>query len=580
VSLYKNPFEYEQATTLTPTFVKEVFIEDHNFTRFIQSNRNVFLVGERGSGKSMTLLFNSIAVQRLNRDTPLEPAEAEFLGVYIPCNTTLTHKKEYELLADPALAAIISEHFMVLGIAYAIAHDLSLLANGVGIESDREFRDELAYVLGADLMPDQSTPKAFMKYVQRESRRSQIALNALRLDEFRQAAFTFASLVLPLLQAVRRSPHLEKAHFLLLIDDAHDLNPYQKAALNSWLAYRDRSAFSFKVAVADVLGYDYRTASGGVILEGHDFLTVDLQKPFQSPASDFGKLARDVVRKRLSTVGVTATAEQFFPISDDFRQDLDRCRKEAEAEAEERYPGEASRKRQRDYIYKYARVKYFRDRAVRANLPPYSGFDTITHVSTGVIRNLLMPCYWMYDAMYSELSESKRDQLIGVIPPEVQSKVLHDQSERLWRWIESSLSSSIDNCTLEDGQRVFKLLDNLGELFRRRLLKARSEPRALAFSVSGMTQEFEVDVMRILNIARRAQLIYFRSGPAKDEGRRETYYVPNRMLWPVRGLDVVGQHARASLKARDVWAAANGTSFLFTDEDRADNQSELFDVQD
>ncbi len=122
-----------------------------------------------------------------------------------------------------------------------------------------------------------------MKYVQRESRRSQLALNALRLEEFRQTAFTFSSLVLPLLQAARRPPHLENVHFLLLIDDAHDLNPYQKAALNSWLAYRDRSAFSFKVAVADVRGYDYRTTSGGEILEGHDFLTIDLQKPFQMP---------------------------------------------------------------------------------------------------------------------------------------------------------------------------------------------------------------------------------------------------------------------------------------------------------
>jgi hypothetical protein len=316
-----------------------------------------------------------------------------------------------------------------------------------------------------------------------------------------------------------------------------------------------------------------------VILEGHDFLTIDLQKPFQSAASDFGKLARDVVKKRLSSIGVTATAEQFFPISDDVGRDLDRCHKEAESEAEARYPGPSNKKRRWDYVYKYARVKYFRDRSTRANLPSYSGFDTITHVSTGVIRNLLMPCYWMYDAVYSELPEGKRDGPIEVIPPEVQSSVLVNQSQRLWRWIESSLSSSIDNCTLEDGRRVYNLLDKLGELFRHRLLKAKSEPRALAFSISGMTREYEGDVMRVLNIARRAQLLYFRSGPAKDEGRRETYYVPNRMLWPVRGLDVVGQHARASLKAREVWSAANGAAFPFAEDERSDDQPELFDDQ-
>jgi hypothetical protein len=577
MSTYKNPFEYEQATTLTPDFVREVFIEDHNFTRFIQSNRNIFVVGERGSGKTMTLLYNSASVQRLKADASGRPLDTNIIGVYIPCNTTLTHKKEYELLNDQLLAAVISEHFMVLGIAHAIASALQALPEGCNVSTSNELREELAYVIGADLIPDRPVLDAFMMYLQRESRRSQIALNALRLDEFRATAFTFSSLVLPFLQAARHCSDIERSHFLLLIDDAHDLNSYQRATLNSWLAYRDRSLFSFKIAVADALGYDYRTSSGGVILEGHDFLTIDLQKPFQSATSDFGKLAREVVEKRLQNIGVTLSADDFFPISADFERDLERCRVEVEAEADRLFPGPGNKKPKRDYVYKYSRVKYFRERASQANLPPYSGFDTITHVSTGVIRNLLMPCYWMYDRVYSELSGAKRQVPVAAIPADVQSRVLHDRSDRLWRWIDTSLSSSIDNCTMEDARRIYRLLDNLGDLFKRRLLKAKSEPRALAFSISMMTNEVENDIMRILNISRRAQLIYFRSGPAKDEGRRETYYVPNRMLWPIRGLDVVGQHARVSLKARDVWAAASGTAFPFADEA---NQQELFDGED
>ena len=126
MSSYKNPFEYEQATTLSPDFVRDVFIEDHNFTRFIQSNRNIFLVGERGSGKSMTLLYNSVAVQRLRAQATNRPLDQTYVGIYVPCNTTLTHKREYELVDDP-LAAVISEHFMALGIAYAIAEGLTHL---------------------------------------------------------------------------------------------------------------------------------------------------------------------------------------------------------------------------------------------------------------------------------------------------------------------------------------------------------------------------------------------------------------------------------------------------------------------
>jgi hypothetical protein len=201
---YSNPFEYEQATALTPEFVKRVFIEDHNFTRFIQSTRNIFLIGERGSGKSMTLLYNSAAVQGLKKSDP----DPSYVGVYIPCNTTLTHKKEYELLPEPGLAGVISEHFMVLGIAYAIAQALSSLPREVGIDTDAKLRDELGYVFDEKLPAQNGQPltQALMLYFQRESRRSQIALNGLRRDEFRAKAFTFSTLVLPILQAFRRMP--------------------------------------------------------------------------------------------------------------------------------------------------------------------------------------------------------------------------------------------------------------------------------------------------------------------------------------------------------------------------------------
>ena len=93
---YQNPFEYEQATTLPRDFVNQVFIEDHSFTRFIQSTRNVFLSGERGSGKSMTLLYNSLTFRESKKRTPVEDG-TDYLGIYIACNTALTHKREWEL---------------------------------------------------------------------------------------------------------------------------------------------------------------------------------------------------------------------------------------------------------------------------------------------------------------------------------------------------------------------------------------------------------------------------------------------------------------------------------------------------
>jgi hypothetical protein len=570
MSDYKNPFEYEQATTLTRDFVNTVFIENHSFTRFIQSTRNVILSGERGSGKSMTLLYNSLSFRTAQNHS----GEQEHLGIYIPCNTTLTHKREFELFDSKEFPPLVSEHFMVLGIAHAIATELDAVPALLDAEADAQLREELEYVLGIQLASSGTALRTFMLYLEKESTRSQTALNALRHDEFRASAYTFSSLVHPFLLALRRTARFRESHFLLLFDDAHDLNIHQKRTLNSWLAYRDRSAFSFKVAVADLLAYDFQTVSGSTILEGHDFLVIDLQKPFQSSGSDFGKMARDVIEKRLLSVGVQVTADAFFPQSRDFEADMELCREETEREAALRYPDPSDTKKRRDYVYKYARVKYFRGRNPKSNLPPYAGMETIAHLSTGVIRNLLMPCYWMYDAVYSERPLTQGELIVSV-SPEVQSKVIHNQSARLWHWMQHSLVSSIENCTLADSNRIFQFFDNLGVLFRARLLQEASEPRAIAFSVSGWNDDLELNLRPLLAICRRAQLLYFREGAAKDEGRRETYYVPNRMLWPIRGLDVVGQHARVSLKARDIWAAANGTAFAYASSEVI--QGGLFD---
>ena len=76
------------------------------------------------------------------------------------------------------------------------------------------------------------------------------------------------------------------------------------------------------------------------------------------------------------------------------------------------------------------------------------------------------------------------------------------------------------------------------------------------FTISEREYEHYDKLEEILKIARKAQILYTRTGSAKDRGRRETYYVPNRILWLDRGLDPNGQHARVSIKAQHLWKAA------------------------
>ena len=80
----------------------------------------------------------------------------------------------------------------------------------------------------------------------------------------------------------------------------------------------------------------------------------------------------------------------------------------------------------------------------------------------------------------------------------------------------------------------------------------------------------------LTELLRKAQLLYIRSGPAKDDGKRETYYVPNKILWPIRGLDPHGQHARVSIPADVLWDAAEGEKIDLKPDSQDNEQMELW----
>ncbi|MBR4912685.1 MAG: hypothetical protein IKZ54_07595 [Bacteroidales bacterium] len=549
-----NPFEYEAANNLKQEDIIDYYIEDFNFSRFIQSTKNIFLIGERGSGKTMALLYNSFPIQyAIQKKAGI--VSFEKIGIHIPCNTPLFMKKEYLLIPDDYKKAIICEHYLVLSILYSIANTLNEIEEIVnetnGIKEN--LFNELEYVW--DIQLDRTSKtfySAIMKFINREAITTQRKINAFDSDSFYENALSFSSSVLPFLQMMREINLLSKTHFLLMIDDAHDMNEYQIKALNSWIAYRDHSLFSFKVATVKVDRPTRITSTGGSILEGHDFITVDMEQAYQNEETDFYKLSKRIIEKRLERIGVSSTAEEFFPMNSSMQKDLERCREEARRIGMEKY-GEEKTKSVSDFVYKYQRAIYFRNRSDKANKPPYSGFETIVDISTGVVRNLLDPCYWMYDSV---MNTEKNN--IEYISPLIQTNIIIDRSQRMWDTLQSGLDKVVNNCSSEDAKRILNLFKNLMVLFSHRLKMEISEPRAIVFSIS-QTDAYPdkyTSIISLLKIAQRAQYLYTRMGVGKDKGKQETYYVPNRLLFPFYGLDPHGQYARVSLKATVLYNAA------------------------
>ena len=275
---------------------------------------------------------------------------------------------------------------------------------------------------------------------------------------------------MPLLSLCRRTiSSLSNSHFLLLIDDAQALNEGQIKTLNSWIAFRDHSLFSFKVATTKVARTTRTTISGGSILEGHDYSTIDLERPLHNRNTGFYRLASLIIKRRLADVGIDVTPADFFPENPKMVEDLSIAKEKTKTAAFEKFGPSASSKRIGDYVYKNYRARYFKDRPSQANRPPYSGFETLVYISTGVIRNLLEPCYWMFDRVISEKRDNDTAQ-IEFIPPTVQTEIILERSDDAWARLRERLSNDIEGCTVADGQRAFKLVSALAAHFRERLL--------------------------------------------------------------------------------------------------------------
>ncbi len=572
-----NPFEYEAANNLKPEDIIDYYIEDFNFSRFIQSTKNIFLIGERGSGKTMSLLYNSFPIQYAigKKDGKVS---FEKIGIHIPCNTPLFMKKEYLLIPEDYKKAIICEHYLVLSILYSIANTLNEIEEIVSETNDvkEKLYDEIEYIW--DVQLDRTSPtfyNAIMKFVNREAITTQRKINTFDSDSFYENALSFSSSVLPFLQMMREINLMSGTHFLLMVDDAHDMNEYQIKALNSWIAYRDHSLFSFKVATVKVDRPTHITSTGGSILEGHDFITVDMEQAYQNEETDFYKLSKRIVEKRLQRIGVSSTAEEFFPMNSSMKKDLEECREEARRIGIEKY-GEKKKNSVSDFVYKYQRAIYFRNRKDKANKPPYSGFETIVDISTGVVRNLLDPCYWMYDSVMNTEKSN-----IRFITPQIQTNIIIERSQRIWETLQNGLDKVVNNCSAEDAKQILNLFKNLMELFAKRLKLDISEPRAIVFSISQVDSfpEKYASIIRLLKIAQRAQYLYTRIGVAKDKGKQEIYYVPNRLLFPNFGLDPHGQYARVSLKTTDLYNAAlyNHPIPMDSFDDRNEPQQLLID---
>jgi len=531
----ENPFIHDAATNLPKDVIAALYI-DVDKSEIIMSQRNVFVEGYRGSGKSMLLKHNSFSM-RYDREQKLD-----FIGIYISCLSPYFLKREHELIDNPFRSSIVAEHILVLSMAQNLSE--TLLQNSfLDATEDELISKELQFYFDLKF----SSINDFSKYINKELYATQECLNKSP-EDFYSNARTFSSLILPMIDSMRAADKLKDTRISFLIDDGQLLSISQKKCLNSWLSYRDTSKINFKVAITSKKEYLFYTNTESVILENHDYITIDLEKNFFGEGTDYYDFAKKIIEKRLEFCETeTKKADEFFPQDKKFTKDIEEIRS---AFIKGQYPElkDKTEEERKSRASKFDRAIYFRLRLEthKANNPTivYTGFDSLVNISTGVIRNLLIPC----SAMYSNEKENSASGIVNYIQPKTQYSAIIEESKKKWEYIKL-LGIQIDGCDDDLALQIERLLRSFGNKLKAILLDTSStEKQILTFTIEGLeNSRYNKQIKQILDIAEKAGLLYSRIGAGKNSNRT-VWYTPNRILWAELGLDPVGQNGRLNIK--------------------------------
>lgn len=532
-----NPFIHDAATNLSEEIISELYIDIED-SEMIESQRNVFVTGYRGSGKSMLLRHNTFSM-RYSRNQNLD-----FIGIYVSCMTPFFSQKEHLLVDDNFQKKIVDEHMLVLVMSINLIK--SIKKDFLSSDEESKIIQELKYYFDID----SSSLDDFYRFLNRELFNTQKETN-ISPETFYKNAYTFSSLIFPIVEALSSIDKLLNTRFSFLIDDGQLLSDFQKRSLNSWISFRDTRKINFKVAITSTKEYAFYTDTNSVILDNHDFVVVDLEKNFFGKETNYFEFAKKIIERRLQKFGFkNHKAEEFFPEDVNFEKKIDEIKEnfikgnypELKDQTEEYRKTKAS---------KYTRAIYFRERLEkpRSNNPTtaYTGFNTLVNISTGVIRNLLIPCSTMYEY---EKNKSKLDK-VEYIHSKTQYEAIIKESQKKWESLKY-LSVQIEGCDEETSLKIEKFLKNFGNQLKSILLDPSStEKQVLTFTIEKLDDYHDKNnITQILLIAEKAGLLYSRIGPGRNSNRT-TWYTPNRILWTELGLDPVGQNGRINIRPED-----------------------------
>ena len=554
-TLTSNPFQITTPEDLRAEETVSLFVNVFTDLQKIIDPGHVFLIGPRGTGKSMMFRYLQPDCQCVAKNCGL--ADLPFLGVYVPLKDTNFSLAELGRLEQRHASEILNEHILATHFAVKIFKTLAKPElyddkNGDFTEIKNFYNKTFLPTIGYrgtnaqefQLDEDCTATDVFLKMAMISESLYNQAFDFAKRLAFRSDLIPYdgplhdySGFLLPVLSALASLSGFPSGPIYLLVDDAHWLTRTQTTVLNSWVATRTSRRISFKVSTQ----YNYKTyytLSGATIDSPHDFSAIDIATIYTGSKSKYRNRVADIVGKRLDICGIKGiSSKQFFPEDEEQEGAIRQIEEEYKLKHDR---GDGRGYYRSDDALRYARPDFIKSLAGQKKASSkysYAGFDQLVHLSSGIVRSFIELAHRMYAEMMSRKPISK----ITEIPPSIQDEVarayanefLFSELERLEKGGHKEAPPK------EDIKKLSNLIQGLGGLFRQILLSDRSERRIFSIAFSDEPSE-EVSCILDLGI----QLGYFHKSTIgrKDSksGGRTRLYVLNRCLSPIWTLDPTG----------------------------------------
>lgn len=559
----KNPFQIKTPEALTAEETVNLFVDEYTEFPKIKAEGHTFIIGPRGTGKSMIFRYLQPDCQCQNKSL----ADIDYLGLYIPLrNAGFTKITEMKRLYNTA-AEYLNEHIMVAFFMQKCFAELSNEALYVQTESlDAECMD---YFLKCFLprlsecdrkdIPIEENAKIYSIFCKMSQIMERIYMEAIDYTKrlsfrcetipYEGSLYEYLSFVIPLIDGLKKISCFTGKSVYFLIDDAHRLDTLQTRILNNWISTRTSGTVSLKISSQ----YNYKTyytTNGEMIETPHDFSEVDMTMVYTGKAKKkYLNRVSEIIKKRLANHGIDVSPEEFFEQNEEQEKKIQEIAEQYKKKYDE---GKGRGNRREDDALRYARPDYIKNLSGNTITYSYAGFEQLVHLSSGIIRFFLEAAYKMYAEEESVLKgrpilkishatqnkvarKDADDFLFNDLPKYAQPKdVILEQPEA---GLEDSFELPDELYPLEDIKDLTNLIQGLGGIFHQILLSDKSERRVFSVAISDQPSE---KVEKVFRLGMRLGYFHKSTIGRKDggSGGRTALYILNRRLAPIWTLDV------------------------------------------